>query len=468
MGIPGLIGYLKNTYTDVVRTGLTTIAISATHLLIDGNCQLYKTNTDPFNAINNETLIDKVLRQFTMTIAQYTVKNIHIFMDGIPPAAKIAEQYKRRAKRMYDDKQFTEEYRDTFEELSYTMASSPSYTIGTDCLRDIDGALKQYSVNNKFSYSGIFKAGEGEQKIFTALRAKTQPVSAIINSVDADVIVLGLLFMRQSPMSELVFHIEIGPTNYYIDISKLYHTIKPILMPFIIGVLMFGTDFFAGIGNQCLSDEILDAFIASAVKHNKRIGQIDFITGDLYLAIDEFKLVLGSVKHLFINRNNSIPPYITYSEQEYEDNHHGLVVSKDVALKKLLLRNQYDLIRSRICETNICNGTCTLCMNDGVGNPAIDKTYLQMMVWTLNYFNGRILDHNLTYQYEFGPDITSLINTCNEFNRVKLTKTPSSFLPYSDYINIFKSIPDDIVYVENPYCNKHPIKSKYQQLLFRV
>lgn len=461
MGIPGLISYIKTNFKTAIEA---TQSQKTQLLLIDGNCQLYKVKTSTIGT-ENSNVLGSIVERFGAVVSRFNTAQVHIVLDGIPPLAKIQEQKKRREKRKQEDTEFVACYNNIFTELE-VKPIRPNFTLGTEFMESVNSAISAFCQNNKFGFSSIYKAGEGEQKIFQYLQTRPQPVDAIIDSGDCDVILLGLMFLLSSPQSKLLFHIELGSTRIYINLRELYDRLGGQVLRFVFVVLLFGSDFFMGIETQCLSNEIINTLLT----YKPEIQPIvtDPLTGIFYLSSDDTVQLLLYVKNLFIERNVDPPSYLFITEEESEVlNTQINNITLPIESRLVALENLYELFKSKKQSSDICRNDCKLCtLNDPPDtrqNKAI--SYLKMLVWTINYFSGIIVDHSMTYSFDTGPSIEAVIDVCKKYNKVKLKHTNETFMPLHKYIEKLET-PCSQSLREVPYCNKHPIKSKYQSPLY--
>lgn len=263
MGIPSYFSYLVRNYPHVLSQFFAKKRL-IDNLYLDCNSIIYDAyhrqmaTSQPVSAICPQQIIDETVSKIKDYISLINPqKTVYIAFDGIAPLAKIEQQRARR---------FKSQYQTNMKRKLYTPPSSPTdndgsqewsslaITPGTDFMKHLDIAVKNAFKNNPhIIVSGSEEAGEGEHKIFEYIRnhpAKHKTESTVIYGLDADLIVLAILYtdvcgqiglLRESPH----FHLENLEPNqlYLLNIDAFARAIEINKYDYIVLTFLLGNDF---------------------------------------------------------------------------------------------------------------------------------------------------------------------------------------------------------------------------------
>ena len=351
---------------------------------IDGNVALYETKNicDKYNEqITPEDIVD-----FCNGIADKINASTRIIVfDGSAPIQKLPEQIKRRKKRY-------ETHSELLRDIAFDLGNNKFIKL-------LDETEALFRANNWGVISHNID-GEGEQKIITSVRniissTKTsdQRVNIVCWSKDWDLFVIMLNINTEDKPIALYLEINMPELNFLISINKcLFHLEDLGITPlhYMASTILFGCDFFQGIANIKLTPMDVRCILY----------------GKQFVFLKDKKVILDEDK--FIQALLVLQGERDDSSSSYD----GSIVSKLNIVK-------YSNIPSKeiTIVNDDCGGSCILCDTKRycTSQQMVDccYQYINMYMWTLNYFCGFLEDvrSNKTsdvYTAYIAPSISSL------------------------------------------------------------
>jgi 5'-3' exonuclease len=439
MGIPYYFYTITKTYDGIVLSTLPP-DVRCTHLYFDFNglihpsaqkclaslAELAKIPTDIEKAIMSTVWKD------TMAIVKMVDPSatVQIFIDGVAPIAKMAQQRKRR---------FMSVFRKTLTgetPLWDANAISP----GTAFMTRLNASIRAYIRNSKapytFRFSSSDEAGEGEHKIFAQIECGTAPDDVkIIYGMDADLIMLALF--SHLPNIYLLRENVKAPGEYiYLSIDELRKgilkdlvanyqwTIVPSTDPFdkasretieTYGVVCFllGNDFIPHPIGLNLKKGGLEDLLMQAGKVWTTLGApiVNTDTETIHwLFMAQLLEVLGqheneTVFDVVSDHHKKRP--MEYKTKDLEIDAYPLVhksaFTTDMLFKidRKKWRQYYykALFHSNINDTTVITNACDL--------------YIKGILWTYHYYKRKPKDNQWYYPYNYAPTLRDATNYLN-------------------------------------------------------
>jgi len=194
---PQLNQQLFNIKTDILYFDFNCLIHPVCHLLWSEYKDKNISTSDFENKVINKTL------EYMHKVIEYVNPSIcGIYIDGVCPVSKMAQQRQRRFASILD-KEVMNNIRGkngiAREEYYDTNAITP----GTKFMETLSDAINQYIETHraiKFVYSSYMEHGEGEHKIINHIKANKDEFrdkNIVIYGLDADLIILGLTLISE-------------------------------------------------------------------------------------------------------------------------------------------------------------------------------------------------------------------------------------------------------------------------------
>ncbi len=263
MGIPSYFKRLLQTKKTIL---LREIPTEAHALAIDFNCIVYTCMRSPeIGAYPGQDDEEKHLAWESSLLQNvcHTLKEIHesakkpkqvfVAVDGVVPMAKIRQQRMRRFKSVWWAEKELEMGVRTREVPRWdTNAITP----GTAFMRSLNFKIGSYCKQQGWQFSSSDEPGEGEHKLIQWLRKNQAIQNTVIFGLDADLILLSMLFAEQNAkqvwlMREKTEFQDAGANckYMYMDVCQLLTSLLPkeprlpLLLDYVAGMSLLGNDF---------------------------------------------------------------------------------------------------------------------------------------------------------------------------------------------------------------------------------
>jgi 5'-3' exoribonuclease 4 len=259
MGIPSYFKRLIQTKKTIL---LREIPSKVDALAIDFNCIVYtclrSSELPPYPGSENEELHRaweaKLLQEVCGTLKEIYEsaggpQKMYIAVDGVVPMAKIRQQRMRRFKSVWwAGKEVEMGVRRSGEARWDTNAITP----GTAFMDSLTYRVGGYCKERGWEFSSANEHGEGEHKLLRWLRANEAVQNSIIFGLDADLILLSMLYSKlQSKnvwlMREKTEFQDAGASCKYmfLDIKLLLTGLgcEEYLLDYVVGMSLLGNDF---------------------------------------------------------------------------------------------------------------------------------------------------------------------------------------------------------------------------------
>ena len=422
MGIPSYFSYIIKNYFKIIKH---LQQIPCNLLLIDANSFIYDVIHEGKTDIK-----ESVYSKITALISLVKAKKAFIAFDGVVPLAKMKQQKQRRYK-------------------SYLMKSilkkdgwnTNAITPGTEFMNDLDVYLKDKL--SDYIYSGPNQKGEGEQKLFTYLKANPTPYT-IVYGLDADLIMLGLLHCDCGPIylyretkyfkyikgiderKDYVFSVD----EMAIEISNhLYYSptyIKKAVENYCFLCFLCGNDFLPHFPSINIRNEGIP-FLLETFKNVIKMDDLVNGTTIQWTNVKRLFTEISKVERALIETNIKWKMGLKVYSKNKEDELNNLPLRE--ITEDYLLENYEDYYPFLFGQSE---------------HGPICKNYLQMLEWTLFYYNGICKDYYICYEFHLAPLFSSLLNHIPCFNSEEILAVnkrgpPSTttqlmyVLPYVDY-----------------------------------
>lgn len=369
-------------------------------LFIDGNIALYAIKD---SYISGSAPTPEMLVKYCNEIAEeYRSEYKVIVFDGLPPFQKLPEQLRRRKKRF-----------NTFSDLSMQL----TFDLANEFFIEFLDQVEELFLACDWEVISYKKDGEGEQKIADCIRSldkyTTFDYNVIVWTKDWDMFIILLNMHHDKLPNGVHLYLKMNLDNYseFIDINLcqvLLSDMNITTLHFSSIVMLFGCDFYPGIHNLQLTDNIfkrvlcLDDFVEIKADKVKVLpNEFNSLLEQLELYRLE-KLGRSNIKSSPIGSSLS-----SNSSTDYNDNDIMLISYSNVNSIKVTIKS----------TDRECKGECIICNP----NKFISKQYLidsavqyiNLYLWTLSYFSGlltkRKTDHcDNVYMSYISPTIKSL------------------------------------------------------------
>lgn len=259
MGIPSYFKRLLQTKKTIL---LRTVPKQVDALSIDFNCIVYtclrSTELPSYPGSEDEELHKswegKLLGEVCGTLKEIhesagSPKRVYVAVDGVVPMAKIRQQRMRRFKSVWwAEKEVEMGVRRRGEPRWDTNAITP----GTAFMDSLTYRVGEFCKQKGWEFSSANEKGEGEHKLMRWLRANKEIVNSVIFGLDADLILLSMLYAKLHSkqvwlMREKSEFQDAGANckYMYLDIEQLLNSLghEEYLLDYIVGMSLLGNDF---------------------------------------------------------------------------------------------------------------------------------------------------------------------------------------------------------------------------------
>lgn len=434
MGVPSLFRTLVNSFPNIIYWDETK---NVDYLLLDYNCLIHHC-VHLAKSDKDEDIIDKVI-EYTTHIVNIIQPNkvLYIAIDGTVPMGKMYKQRNRRYKKIYDDRTLSKlKNKWSVENKSFdTTCISP----GTEFMSKLSNRIKNYiqigafhTQNNKSKYTIIFSdssvPGEGEFKIFEFIRNIVGDKQCVIYGLDADLIMLsiiskinGILLLREAIKDDVTtefeyFDIDVTKLSFLKHYQLLSHDTDTVFEDLNILLMLGGNDFVQSFINTRIRENgfkklmkaytaLIDQNIQNKYlydKENESVNMTAFSKLIELLLIDEStEMFLESrIKPYFAKKED----IVTYEQDKsnYEHLHYSCknnmehhLFDQYTSLMKSKADTIVDVYKIHYFNGNDINQVC--------------NEYIKSIIWTINYYKGKILSHDFYYKYSCAPFMEDLI-----------------------------------------------------------
>ncbi len=263
MGIPSYFKRLLQTKKTIL---LRDLPIKVDALAIDFNCIVYtclrSSELSAYQGLDDEQKHiqweDELLGTVCKNLKEIwdsagNPKNVYVAVDGVVPMAKIKQQRMRRFKSVWWAEK---EYEMGVRKRDVPRWDTNAITPGTAFMDRLARKVGTFCQQHKWEMSSSNEKGEGEHKLIHWLRKKNELKSVTIFGLDADLILLSMLFAKQH--NKLVwlmrekseFQDAGADVKYmYLDICHLLEALVSeddkleYLYDYILGMCLLGNDF---------------------------------------------------------------------------------------------------------------------------------------------------------------------------------------------------------------------------------
>lgn len=444
MGIPSYFSYLiKKTSNFSCHYSKYKI----NHLFFDSNSIIYdcyykiinnsKNSNNQTNEINhkNQNIEDEIKKRVLKKFKWYIdilkpTGHIYIAFDGIPPMAKVKQQFIRRFKSGFDKKILNKknENNETFD----TNLITP----GTKFMNELMVFLKNEFQNLKKNiiFDGSDNFGEGEHKIFNYIKKQKQIKNFkekdkyFIYGLDADLIMLSLNCKNSFLIRELPDYISKNKTDeerlMIYDIPYLSELInekmnldmknqkKNNIQNYLFLCFLLGNDFIPHYPFLSIRDNGIEYLISKYLVLNNEIinddGIIDWKVFRNFIS----KIIIDEkfLKDKYISSLNSKVKF-DIDKLSYLENIDELFILEDKKLyyKMNDIHNKEDL-------KNMC------------------VEYLKNLEWCWKYYNGKKVPLDYVYKYNYSPYFRDLIHFIPFYNH-SFFETNYNIIYGNEYMN---------------------------------
>jgi 5'-3' exoribonuclease 1 len=309
MGVPGLFANLKNKYTHIIKNiyhnqneldeiDLFEKLISNEFDIIffDFNCiihpithLLYKTHGH-LNKLDFEKIIMTETLKYVQNILNIVkIKNISaIFVDGVCPYAKMAQQRQRRFASIIDKELVNDIKKSEGVDID-DYYDTNSITPGTEFMENFHQYILNYikiwnndNTNPKMIYSSFHEYGEGEHKIINYIKNNSDELidkKILIYGLDADLIILSLTLADR-------FNIKLLREKDAVSLTKL-------------DIIIFDV-------NECAKSIMIE------MSNDKNINNYNFVNDFIFITIllgNDFLPSNPTLNMKFHNKNKALKGY---------------------------------------------------------------------------------------------------------------------------------------------------------------
>lgn len=325
---------------------------------------------------DEDLIINKCIEYTDKIIEKFTLKNIHIMIDGVAPLGKIKQQRERRYKSLIDKK----------------IWDSNLISPGTDFMKKLSTTLKKHYEKNPNVYiSDSEEVGEGEHKIMKIIKDKSY-----IYGLDADLILLSLLKKQ-----EIVLLRDNKDCIEFLNITELRNCIYDtfnvfnntsdkyrILHDFVFLSSIFGNDFL-----PCLKNISLE----------KNKNGIDILEKCYKQTIKIYGYI---VENMSVNQNN-LHHFFKNLSQYDNIKKHNIKFRDDI---EKIDKNLVDIINKDYIEFDKPDYKTRYYNYYGISNIQLScEDYIKTMIWVYEYYNCHFHQNwNWFYKHRASPLIEDL------------------------------------------------------------
>lgn len=416
MGLPGLYRCLLKILPKCIQYYVPYFKGNV-HVLIDGNIILYMVKDKLRNTSSSlieANMVIEFLKELANHIEQKTQSSRYIItFDGLPPFAKLPEQIRRRIVNI------PEIVNENFFDISNDLY--------IEFLKDLESHIKS---ELGWVVIGYDTEGEGEQKIANYVKEHVpKKDTTVFVSKDWDMLLIatGLWRYRSVAKCYIWMLMNLEPRkNPFISVHTLCNNIDAVHFSAV--VLLFGCDFFPGIGNlpreasyvKKLMD--LDPWIRFTKNNTLKISVSRFRRAlDKLDTMTKKSLVKHNLRNQHKNQSNDLANgFISYSN-----------------------------IKSRAVSVEIsCNEACHVCRPDKFLSQDLlqqnARDFMKMYQWTLDYFLNRHVTVKVSkisdtfYRSSYASTALSIKNILTD--TVEFASTEIAIIKRSRYNKIMKNI----------------------------
>lgn len=445
MGIPSYFSYVLKNHNKIIKR-LNTVKLQS--LLVDANSFIY----DVVHETNDSKMIyENVYKKIKYLVVKLRVQSVFIAFDGTAPLAKMKQQKQRRYKS-YLTKKILDQPIHNFN----TNVITP----GTKFMKGLDDYLKPRFEKDGYLFSGSGEPGEGEHKLFEYLR-KHPKRNTVVYGLDADLIMLSLLHVKQCP--KLFLYRETKHFSYMsgIDINVDYvFNVNEMASQICEYLYDNNVQIDKAVHNYCLlcflcGNDFLPHFPSINIRnggieylletYKKIIQQDDIANGNKiqWQTIKKLFHFLASQEKELIEKNIEWKKKMKVYSKNKEDELNHLPMKE---CSEEYLSEHYDKYYPYIFGQTESKSIC--------------QNYLKMFEWTWNYYHGTCKSNYIAYDFHLAPLFSSLVNHFPCFdNETFVIDDPTQpvtqltqlayVLPYSDYEGIIP--PETIKKIEKHF-----------------
>lgn len=426
MGIPHYYRNIINTYRNII-VPLTDVKCS--NLFIDFNSIIHQsantvTTLNP-NAYTSQDIFDEIIRNTNILIDKCKPTNlVYIAVDGVAPRAKMVQQRKRRYLAQMKNQMISDFLEKNMIKNTCTWDSN-IITPGTSFMNELNGILHEHFSHSKHHHqcaviiSGSDENGEGEQKIFDYLKDvhNNQEDINIISGLDADLIMLSLL-----ASNEKIYLLR--DDSSYVDINEFRLSIMKhinavnlshnYMYDYVFLCFFIGNDFLPSLPFLKINNGAIDVLLASYRKIHTSLNEFFVIKDDGFNINAKFLRLL--LKDLAENEHEHMEFAMNHYTNTVGVKTHVVSVqhTQNKIMKKYLTElEQYPLINKHPLIIKYQNYTkhnwqheyyIDLCGSDDPNDiQKYVKSYVDGLLWTLNYYFNRKFDCFWYYRYNVSP-----------------------------------------------------------------
>lgn len=307
MGIPSYFKRLLQTKKNIV---LRTVPIQVDALAIDFNCIVYNclrspelpaypgaSEEEPHRAWEQKLLTEVCATLKDIHESAGKPKNVFVAVDGVVPMAKIRQQRMRRFKSVWwAEKEVEMGVRKREEPRWDTNAITP----GTQFMDSLTTRVGTFCTQKNWEFSSSNENGEGEHKLMRWLREKSHIQNSIIFGLDADLILLSMLYSKLQSKSVWLmrekseFQDAGANCKYmYLDINRLVDELdtKEHLLDYVVGMSLLGNDFLPHGITLKIKDNGHERLVSEL---NRLHSQKKYLVENGLVQLDSLKYLLSS------------------------------------------------------------------------------------------------------------------------------------------------------------------------------
>lgn len=417
MGVPSLF----RQFVKLSSTQTTKIE----YFFIDFNCLIHKCCKMHFEkGVSyreiDECVINEILR-YTVYLVTKIVKPtrlLFISIDGSVPLAKMIKQRKRRFK-YHHDAMYKQKLKNKYN-ITTTQFDSTKISPGTLFMSKLSariknlitiGAFSQHTQNFKVIFSDSNVPGEGEFKIFDYLKQNNIHQNILIYGMDADLIVLSMNYdfininlIRENDEDEIIYlNIKDCCTHLFNkfvsdDIMKIDEFVKD----FILFSFLGGNDFVTAIPQCQIRSNGLEKLMRTYVNVYSELRchlvidttiNFEFLKQMMMKLSDSEDLAMKNVynKQKIITKNTSYETDMeNFEHLDYSHSHNPFHNQYKEEFKKINYKDEYIVWKRQY-------------ISEFFGDDDPVQDYIKSLLWTYDYYNGKIQDKEYCYSHRNAP-----------------------------------------------------------------
>ena len=416
MGIPSYFSYVVKNHSRIIKRLQD---IKCNQLYIDANSLIYEVVHE-----TQDNIYEKVYQKILNLINKLNPEFTFVAFDGVAPLAKMKQQKQRRYKS-YISKQI----------VPNTKWNTNAITPGTTFMNELDDFLECRFINSKMkvTFSGSGQVGEGEHKIMEYIRSNKTNQNQFIYGLDADLIMLGLLHLKEN--ENIYLYRETCHFSYlkgirldddYVfsmkDMATQINEHGISVDDYCFLCFLFGNDFMPHFPSLNIRNDGIPYLLEVYQRLNIKLISNGICWSSFRKLCIELSLTEEERIRTNIEWKRKLKVYPLTAEDEL-----NYLPIKDRSREDYLYKNmnQYYPFLFQQDEINPC------------------KNYLEMLDWTWSYYNGICKDYYKMYEFSHAPLFKSLVKYIPCFDEVLLSHNPLApplaltqlmyVLPYQDY-----------------------------------